>query len=86
MKEWLASQQLWRLARTLMTFNTPIMVVTAVVAALTAIAISYHRAPAGALLWAAAAGAIFAASLTALEVFLLRRSAGAAGRPQWRAR
>jgi multisubunit Na+/H+ antiporter MnhG subunit len=73
-KEWLASQQLWPLARALMTFNTPIMIVTAVVAVLTAIATSYHRAPAGALLWAAAAGTAAAASVTALEVFLFRRA------------
>jgi hypothetical protein len=72
-REWLASQQLWRLAGTLMIFNTPVMIVTAVVAALAAIAVSWHRAPAGALLWAAAAGVIAAASVTALEVFLLRR-------------
>jgi hypothetical protein len=72
-KEWLASQQPWRLARTLMTFNSPTMIVAAVVAAFTAVATSYHRAPAGALLWAAAAGMIIAASVTALEVFLLRR-------------
>ena len=69
----LANQQLWRLARTLMTFNAPIMIVIAVVAAFTAIATSYHRAPAGALLWAAAAGMITAASATALKVFLLGR-------------
>jgi hypothetical protein len=72
-KEWLANQQLWRLARALMTFNAPIMIVIAVVAVFTAIATSYHRAPAGALLWAAAAGMITAASVTALEVFLLGR-------------
>lgn len=72
-REWLARQQLWRLARVLMAFNVPVMIVIAVVAVLTAIAASWHRAPAGALLWAAAAGVIIAAPATALEVFLLRR-------------
>jgi hypothetical protein len=76
LKEWLASQQLLRLARALMTFNAPIMIVIAVVAVSTAIATSYHRAPAGALLWAAAAGTVAAASVTALEVFLFRRAGG----------
>jgi hypothetical protein len=72
-RDWLARQQLWRLARMLMSFNGPLMIVAAVAAALTAIAISYHDAPAGAPLWAAAAGLMTAAVITALEVFLLRR-------------
>jgi hypothetical protein len=70
---WLAGQQLWRLTRILMTFNTPIMIVIAAVAAYTAVVTSHPQsAPAGTLLWAAAAGVIIAASITALEVFLLR--------------
>jgi hypothetical protein len=70
----LASQQPWRLARILMTFNTPIMIVMAAVAAYAAVATSHQpSAPAGTLLWAAAAGVIIAASITTLEVFLLRR-------------
>jgi hypothetical protein len=70
-KEWLARQQVWRLARILMGFNCPIMIVAAVLAALVAIATSFHNAPAGALLWAAAGGVITAALATAVEVFLL---------------
>jgi hypothetical protein len=71
--ELLASQQLWRLTRILMTFNTPITIVIAAVVAY-AVVITPHpqSAPAGTLLWAAAAGAIIAASITPLEVFLLR--------------
>jgi hypothetical protein len=73
-KEWLASQQLWGLARMLMTFNAPVMIVLAVVATFTAVAtFDLQNAPAGALLWAAAAGIITAASITTLEVLLLRR-------------
>jgi hypothetical protein len=72
--ELLASQQLWRLARILMTFNTPIMIVVAAVAAYTAVATSHQQsAPAGTLLWATAAGVITAAFITTSEVFLLRR-------------
>jgi MFS family permease len=71
-KEWLAHQQGWRLARMLMGFNCPIMIVGAVLVALVAIATSFHHAPAGALLWAAAGGVITAAMMTAVEVFLLR--------------
>jgi hypothetical protein len=72
--EWLANQQLWRLARMLMTFNAPIMIVIAAVAVFTAIVSSRQQsAPAGALLWAAATGMSTAVPATALEVFLLRR-------------
>jgi hypothetical protein len=73
--ELLARQQLWRLTRVLMTFNTPIMIIIAVAAAWTAVVTTSYQqsAPAGTLLWAAAAGAIIAVSLTTLEVFLLRR-------------
>jgi len=71
--EFLASQQLWRLTRILMTFNTPITIVIAAVAAYTVVVTSHPQsAPAGILLWAAAAGVIIAASITTLEVFLLR--------------
>jgi hypothetical protein len=71
--ESLASQRPWRLARILMAFNTPVMIVIAPVATLTVV-ITFHDqgAPAGVLLWAAAAGVVIAASITALEVFLLR--------------
>lgn len=72
-KEWLALQQPWRLARMLMSFNGPITIIAAVVAALTAVATSFHNAPAGTPLWAAAAGIITAVLTTAVEVFLLRR-------------
>lgn len=70
---WLASQRFWRLAWILMTFNTPIMIIIAAVAAYEAVVTSRPQsAPAGTLLWAAAVGVIIAASITALEVFLLR--------------
>jgi hypothetical protein len=72
-KEWLAHQQPRRLACMLMSFNCPITIVVAVVAALTAVATTFHNAPAGVPLWAAAAGTITAALITAVEVFLLRR-------------
>ncbi|HEX9519501.1 MAG TPA: hypothetical protein VF940_25395 [Streptosporangiaceae bacterium] len=71
-REWLAHQQGWWLARMLTGFNCPIMIVAAVLVALVATATSFHNAPAGALLWAAAGGAITAAMTTAAEVFLLR--------------
>jgi hypothetical protein len=74
----LASQRRWQLARTLMTFNAPIMIVAATAAAYThaAVAVSHQQsvpAPAGILLWAAVAGVAVAAFITTLEVLLLRR-------------
>jgi hypothetical protein len=72
-KEWLACQQPWRLTRLLMGFNGPITIAAAVVPMLVAIASSFRHAPAGALLWAAAAGMITAALITAVEFFLIRR-------------
>ena len=77
MTELLASQQLWRLTWILMTFNAPITIVIAAVAAYRVVVTSHPQsAPAGILLWAAAAGVIIAASITMLEVFLLRAARG----------
>jgi hypothetical protein len=70
---WLARRRQWRLAGMLMSFNGPLVIVMAVAAMLTAIATSYHRAPVGAPLWAAGAGIVTAAVITAVEIFLLRR-------------
>ena len=70
--ELLASQQLWRQTRILMTFNAPITIVIAAVAGYAVVNSRPQGAPAGTLLWAAAAGVIVAASITMLEVFLLR--------------
>ena len=71
--QWLARQHPLGLARTLVNFNVPIMIVIAVVAVVAFIATFGQTPPAGALLWAAAAGMITAYPVTALEVFLLRR-------------
>jgi hypothetical protein len=73
LREWLSHQPLWPLARTLMGFNGPVTIVAAVVVMFVAIAISYHDASVGVPLWAAAAGVVAAALITAAEVFLLRR-------------
>ena len=72
-KEWLASQHPLWLARTLMAFNAPIMTVLAVVAVVATLVAFNDSAPAGTVLWTAAAGMIAAAPVTALEIFLLRR-------------
>lgn len=76
---WLAGQQSWRLAWMLMGFNGPVMVVVAVAGALAAIALSYHSAPAGAVLWAAAGGCAAAAAATAVQVAALRCQAARRG-------
>jgi hypothetical protein len=72
-KKWLSIQHPLWLARTLLTFNVPIMIVIAVAAVITALVTSGQSAPAGTVLWAAAAGIIAAAPVTALQIFLLRR-------------
>jgi hypothetical protein len=69
----LAGQHFWRLVRTLMTFNTPIMIVVAAVVVYETVVTTHPQStPAGTFLWAATAGVIIAASVTTLEVFLLR--------------
>jgi hypothetical protein len=70
---WLARRRLWQLAGMLMSFNCPLVITTAVAAMLSAIAISYHRAPPVAPLWAAGAGMVTAAVITVVEILLLRR-------------
>jgi len=71
---WLVRRRPWQLTIMLMSFNAPLVIVAAVAAVLAAIAISYHQPPAGAALWAAGAGIVIAAVITAVEIFLLRRA------------
>jgi hypothetical protein len=72
LKHWLARQHPLWLARTLMTFNAPIMIIIAVGTVITALVVLNASAPAGTVLWTAAAGLIAAGPVTAVEIFLLR--------------